>query len=61
MLENRSNDSIPTATPLPLLEDPAGSGLFTSSMALGAIDPAGESDYWSFPAQQGDRLIIDME
>src|SRR5439155_7807297 len=34
-LESRSNDSIPAATPLPLVEDPAGSGLFTSSIAVG--------------------------
>ena len=62
VLESRSNDSIPAATPLPLVEDPAGSGFFTSSaIALGAIDPASDSDYWSFAAQQGDRLIIDLE
>jgi hypothetical protein len=61
VLESRSNDSIPAATALPLLEDPAGSGLWTSSIALGAIDPAGETDYWSFAAQQGDKLIIDIE
>ena len=59
MLENRSNNSIPAATPLPLFEDPAGSGFLTSSIAVGAIDPGGDSDYWSFPAQQGDQLIID--
>ena len=39
VLENRSNDSIPTATPLPLLEDPAGSGLFTSSIGVGCHRP----------------------
>ena len=43
VLESRSNDSIPAATPLPLTEDPAGSGFLTSSVALGAIDPAGDS------------------
>ena len=42
----------PGATPLPLFEDPAGSGFFTSSIAVGAIDPGGDSDYWSFNAQQ---------
>src|SRR5262249_50712766 len=41
--------------------DPPGSGLWTSSKAIGALDPGGEADYWSFPAQAGDRLIIDYE
>src|SRR5262249_5034086 len=59
--EVEPNNEIASATPLPLAEDPAGSGFFTSSTAVGAIDPSGESDYWSFPAQQGDRLVIDME
>jgi hypothetical protein len=61
VLENRSNDSIPAATPLPMTEDPVGSGFFTSSIAIGALDPGGEVDYWSFPAQAGDKLIIDYE
>ena len=61
VLESRSNDSIPAATPLPLFEDPAGGGFLTSSVALGAIDPAGDSDYWSFDAKAGDRLAFDME
>ncbi len=61
VLESRSNNSIPAATPLPLLEDPVGSGLWTSSIGWGVIDPAGESDYWSFSAQQGDQLVVTME
>src|SRR5206468_355490 len=62
ILESRSNDTLASAMPLPLGEDPAGSGLFTSSsIALGSIDPKSDSDYWSFPAQQGDQLIIDSE
>ncbi len=58
--ETEPNTDLVTATALPLFEDPAGSGFFTSSIALGVIDPASESDYWSFAAQQGDKLIIDM-
>jgi len=61
VLESRSNNSIAAATPLPMSEDPAGSGFWTSAIALGAIDPVGESDYWSFEAQKNDQLIIDME
>jgi hypothetical protein len=61
VLESRSNDSIPAATALSLFEDPAGSGFFTSAIAVGSIDPYNESDYWSFTAQQSDRLIIDSE
>ena len=56
VLENRSNDNLATATPLPVSEDPAGSGFLTSSIATGAIDPSGESDYWSFGAQQNERI-----
>ena len=55
--EGRSNDSIATATALALTEDPGGSGYF-SARGLGAIDPAGEDDYWSFEAQAGDRVAI---
>src|SRR5262249_39021041 len=61
VLENRSNDNLASATPLPLTEDPASSGFLTSSVALGAIDPGNDNDSWSFSAQQNDRLIIDME
>lgn len=61
MNEVEPNNELASGTALPLVEDPAGSGLFTSSIALGAIDPSGEADYWSFQAQAGDKLIIDME
>ena len=61
VLESRSNDSIPAATPLPLAEDPAGSGFLTSLIAVGALDPANDNDYWSFAARQGDRLVVDAE
>src|SRR5205823_2153507 len=61
VLESRSDDSIPAATPISLVEDPGGSGFWTSGIALGSIDPGNDNDYWSFNAQQNDRLIIDME
>src|SRR5262249_34217734 len=61
VLESRSTDSTPAATPLPLAEDPAGSGFFTSSLATGVIDPAGDTDYWSFPAKAGDQVAFDLE
>src|SRR5205085_236670 len=59
--ESRSNDSIPTATALPMAEDPPGSGFWTSAIALGTIDPAGDNDYWSFAAKAGDKLSFDLE
>jgi hypothetical protein len=61
VVEDRDNDSIPAATPLPFLEDPAGSGFFTSNVALGAIEPSSDTDYWSFAARAGDRASFDLE
>ena len=37
--ETEPNNELTTATALPLMEDPVGSGFFTSSVALGSIDP----------------------
>jgi hypothetical protein len=61
VLEDRDNNSPPSATPLLMSEDPVGSGFWTSQIGMGAIDPAGESDYWSFEAQEGDLLVINVE
>src|SRR5947207_6379135 len=59
--EVEPNDTIAQATVLPLVEDPVGSGFLTSNIAVGSINPGNDNDYWSFNAQQNDRLIIDME
>ena len=63
-LENGNNDILATATALQLVEDPAGSGLFTGR-GLGRQDPAGSAwsdpDYWSFAAQAGDVVSISVD
>ena len=59
--ETESNDNLVSATALPFYEDPAGSGFLTSAIALGSIDPNNDTDYWSFDAQEGDRVGFDLE
>ncbi len=57
--EGQSNDTLATATPLALSEDPTDSGLFLTAMfGLGSIDPTTDYDWWSFEAQAGDRVAI---
>ena len=60
-VEVEPNNELATATPLPLFTDPADSGFLTSAVASGALDPGNDNDYWSFAAQQGDRLVVDAE
>jgi hypothetical protein len=59
-IENTSNATIPTATPLPTTESPSGSGLFTA-FAAGAFSAANDVDYWRFDAEAGDRLTVRLE
>ncbi|CAB5153727.1 hypothetical protein D3OALGA1CA_4583, partial [Olavius algarvensis associated proteobacterium Delta 3] len=60
--EGRDNDSLANATPLTLVEDPAGRGLFvTDQRGLGSIDPTSDGDWWSFPGQAGDRVAISAD
>src|SRR5205814_1659477 len=65
ILENRSNDTLATATSLspnpgstqPLAEDPAGSGL-RSGYGRGNLSSTSDADYWSFTANAGDTLKV---
>ena len=63
-LESGNNDTLATATALPLTEDPAGSGLLMGR-GLGRQDPAGSAwsdpDYWRFEAQAGDIVSISVD
>jgi len=66
--EGPHNHVLGNATPLTLIEDPMGSGLFTTDKpGLGSQDPApyrnwwGDPDYWSFQAQLGDRVAIAID
>ena len=61
VFEGRSNNSLVTATPLPLREDPAGSGLWLSEQGLGSIEPADDVDYWSFEALAGDVVSVSVD
>ncbi len=61
--EGRQNDTVEDATPLPLTEDPSGSGL-SLGFGLGSQDPGGswaDPDYWSFAAEAGDRVAIAVD
>ena len=66
MFEGGNNDTPATATPLPLTEDPVGSGLFKRP-GLGRQDPltnyAWESDpdYWRFEALAGDIVSVSVD
>ncbi len=67
VFEGRSNNSLGSATPLPLTEDPAGSGFLTTVHGLGSIDPAtpynywSDVDYWSFEALAGDVVSVSVD
>ena len=65
VFEGDNNDTQATATELPLVEDPAGSGYYTGR-GQGLIDPApynsySESDWWRFEALAGDRVSVSMD
>jgi len=60
-----NGDSIASATPLPLTEDPAGGGYFLGR-GLGSISEAvsqseGNPDYWSFTALAGDAVSVSVD
>ncbi|MBA3481151.1 MAG: Ig-like domain-containing protein, partial [Pirellulales bacterium] len=66
VIEGLNNNTLGTATALPLVEDPAGRGLW-SAFGSGAIDPAvsgnawSDPDYWRFEALAGDRVSASMD
>ena len=49
-----------TATPLPLTEDPAGSGLWLGR-GIGSIQTTSDVDYWSFTALAGDVVSVSVD
>jgi hypothetical protein len=59
-IENTSNDTIGTATPLPMTETPAASGFFTA-LGAGSFTTATDVDYWRFDAEAGDLLTVRLE
>jgi hypothetical protein len=60
VLESTNNDTLVTATALPLVEDPGGSGYWVGH-GLGSIQPSSDVDYWSFEALAGDVVSIAMD
>ena len=65
VFEGDNNDTQATATALPLVEDPPGSGYYVGR-GQGLIDPApynsySESDWWRFEALAGDRVSVSMD
>ena len=67
VFEGVNNNTLTTATPLTLTEDPAGSGYLLSSHGLGSIYPAtyrdnwSDIDYWRFEALAGDVVSISVD
>ncbi len=59
-IETPNNDSIATATALPMAENPAGSGFF-AAFGLGLFSAKGEADYWRFEGEARDKLTIRLE
>ncbi len=59
-IENTSNGTISTATPLPMTESPVDGGLFTA-LGIGSFSAAGDVDYWRFEAEAGDHLTVRLE
>jgi hypothetical protein len=58
--EVEGNDTLATATPLPLTEDPAESGLFLGKV-IGSIQTTSDVDYWSFSALAGDIVSVSVD
>lgn len=57
--EGRDNDLAETATPLTLVQDAQHDVFYTADLyGSGSIDPSGDSDYWQFDAQAGDRVLV---
>ncbi|HET7625544.1 MAG TPA: FG-GAP-like repeat-containing protein, partial [Verrucomicrobiae bacterium] len=54
----RTNDTTATATPLPLIEDPAG---MKSAAGRGKLFDGNDVDYWSFAGTNGEILRISVE
>jgi len=62
LFEGRGNRGFSTAVPLTLIEDPLSSGLFhTETFGLGSVDPRFESDFFSFSAEAGDVVAINVD
>ncbi|HTI68675.1 MAG TPA: FG-GAP-like repeat-containing protein, partial [Candidatus Limnocylindria bacterium] len=59
-VENSDNDSLATATPLPLVESPVGSGFYTA-FGVGTFASTSDVDYWRIDAEAGDRLSLQLE
>ncbi len=59
-IENTSNDTIGTATPLPMTETPTASGFFTA-LGAGSFSTTTDIDYWRFDAEAGDVLTVRLE
>jgi hypothetical protein len=60
VFEGVNNETLATATALPLVEDPAGSGLWLGR-GLGSVQPASDVDWWSFTAQAGDLVSVSVD
>ncbi|WP_205679110.1 pre-peptidase C-terminal domain-containing protein, partial [Aquisphaera insulae] len=58
-LERPGNETRPGASPLSVIEAASGSGVF-SAYGLGVLTDA-DVDYWSFDAEAGDRVSIQLE
>ena len=61
VFEGHSNDTLQTATPLTLAEDPAGSGLLVGGHGIGSIQTTSDVDYWTFSALAGDVVSVSVD
>ena len=60
VFEGPNNDTRLTATALPLIEEPGGSGYFVGR-GLGSIRPADDLDWWRFEALAGDLISVSVD
>ncbi|MCP5526590.1 MAG: VCBS repeat-containing protein, partial [Verrucomicrobiales bacterium] len=59
-LENDSNGTLPSATPLPMTETPVDSTFFTA-YGIGTFNAVSEVDYWRFDAEAGDKVSVHLQ
>ncbi len=59
-IENTFNNQLETATTLTPLETPPASGFYTA-VGVGSFPAGGDTDYWRFTAEAGDRVTVWIE
>ena len=61
ILESPRNNTFSSATNVPLIGDPDGTGWKKSPLATGALEKEADEDWWKFSAQSGDQIELVLQ